>query len=64
MNRMTLEQANEHFKLKFAAQLKNERCAKLKSEYHNAEYEAMAANARLTNFELELEKEGIDVYEA
>jgi hypothetical protein len=60
MNRMTLEQANEHFKLKFAAQLANESLAEAKAEYHDAEYSAMAANARLVNFEDALINEGID----
>jgi hypothetical protein len=64
MNRMTLEQANDHFRLKYAAQLKAENLEKAKYHYHQAEYTAMAANAALTNFELALEQEGIDPNEA
>jgi len=60
MNRMTLEQANEHFKLQFTAKLKNENLAKAKDAYHQAEYTAMQANAALYNFEEELELNGVD----
>jgi hypothetical protein len=60
MNRMTLEQANEHFKLQWAATFANEHLAKAKNASHQAEYTAMQANAALYNFEADLEKNGID----
>jgi len=64
MNRMTLAQANDLFALKFAVQVKAERLASAKDAYHQAEYAAMSANAKLVNFEDALEQEGIDPNEA
>jgi len=63
MNRMTLEQANEHFKLQFAAKLKNEALENVIAAHHRAAAAAWLAEAALYNFEADLEKNGVNLDE-
>ena len=64
MNRMTLEQANEHFALKHKAELKLERLGEARNNAEVAELDFLDAKAALCKFEFDLEAEGIDPNEA
>jgi len=64
MNRMTLEQANEHFALKLKAELKLERLGEARNNVKVAELDFLDAKVDLCKFEFELEAEGIDPNEA